>query len=41
MPGADPEFGVRGDEIRQSEIWEYYIIIVSDVYGTYDAETLR
>ena len=40
--GADPGFGVRGGggEIRQGDL-RVLIIIVSDVYGTYDAGKLR
>ena len=40
VTGADPGFGVRGG--RNSARWsESIIIIVSDVYGTYDAGKLR
>ena len=39
--GADPGFGVGGGgEIRQGDL-RVLIIIVSDVYGTYDAGKLR
>ena len=38
VPGADPGFGVGGDSARWSECT---IIIVSDVYGAYDAGKLK
>ena len=36
--GADPGFGVWEDGIRQGDL---RVIVVSDVYGTYDAGKLR
>ena len=39
LAGADPGFGVRGNEIRQRNL--RVSIIVSYVYGTYDAGKLR
>ena len=41
LSGADPGFGVMGDEIRQGDLRVLLIIIVSDVYGTYDAGKLK
>ena len=39
LAGADPGFGVRGDEIRQGDL--RVLLLFSDVYGTYDAGKLR
>ena len=41
LAGADPGFGVRGDEIRQGDLRVLLLLSWSDVYGTYDAGKLR
>ena len=44
LPGADPGFGVMGDEIRQGDLRVLHVllfIVSDDVYGTYKIDSVQ